>query len=264
MFPELTFIKSLIQPSDLSPILNLATEVSGSLSLAGDLALNSNQTNGQARLDLTDFGFTINDIPFQNVNLALEMDQLAPPRSRPGQRLTAAEIDPGVPLRDVSAQFQLLPGTPVKLKVEQATFDALAGRFRLRDTVIDPAAERQEATLEVLDLDLAELLRLYPVEGLTATGLLKGQVPFRIDSGQVAIGEAELAAQGPGLLQFRSPGAQQALASGGEPVELMLQALEDFQYETLSVTAVKDLDHNTELRIEILGNNPNVFRWLPV
>ena len=181
--------------------------------------------------------------------------------------MSAQTIDPGVPIKDFSARFQVLPGEPSQ---GEDRGGHLSGRRRPLSAwprrSLDPSAETNRFVLEVLGLDLADLLKDYPIDGLTVTGLLTGsragQAGFRAASWPSTTRLST--AQGPGLLQFRSQGAQQALESGGDPVELMLQALEDFQYETLVVTALKDVEHNTQMRVEILGNNPNVLDGYPI
>ncbi|MEM7223282.1 MAG: YdbH domain-containing protein, partial [Pseudomonadota bacterium] len=260
---SLSFIKSLVQPVDLSPRLALLSDVSGSASMTAEITLDGDTRRGTALIGLNGMGFTLNDVKFEDLNLSLALNELEPPASPPDQDLTARAIDPGVPIEDLAARYQLLPGDPAKIKIEEATFRAAGGRFRLADTLIDPAAETNRVVLEVVGLDLADLLKDYPVDGLTVTGLMTGVVPVTLSGDQLAIEDANLEAQGPGLLQFRSDSANQALASGGDPVALMLEALEDFQYETLDISAFKDAEHNTQMLIEILGNNPNVLDGYP-
>ena len=67
--------------------------------------------------------------------------------------------------------------------------------------------------------------------GCKAEGEIGGAIPVRLADGAVIITGAELTAQGGGRIRFRSADTRQALASGGETVKLMLDALEDFRYE---------------------------------
>jgi hypothetical protein len=113
------------------------------------------------------------------------------------------------------------------------------------------------------NLSLARLFETLAVDGLSGQGELAGAIPVSIRGGQVAIRDARLVSRAPGVLRFRSATASAALQSGGEPVELMLKALENFQYDTLSLAGGLDQDANTELRLEILGSNPDVLEGHP-
>ena len=75
----------------------------------------------------------------------------------------------------------------------------------------------------------------------------------------VTVADARLSSTAPGVLHYSSATAEQALKSGGEYVDLLMQALKNFQYETLSLTGALDRDGQAKLRLEILGHNPDVL-----
>ena len=112
-------------------------------------------------------------------------------------------------------------------------------------------------------MDVAVLFDLLAVEGLSGSGELSGSIPIRRNGDIVTVADARLEALGPGVLRFRSDAARQALASGGEYVDLVIQALEDFRYETLVLTGNLDQDGETTMRLEILGHNPEVLEGHP-
>jgi hypothetical protein len=72
------------------------------------------------------------------------------------------------------------------------------------------------------------------------------------------IAGAELHAEGPGHIAFKSPDTRQALAGGGEAVKLMLDALEDFRYDTLRMTMDKPKQGDSKVLVQLYGNNPAV------
>jgi hypothetical protein len=157
----------------------------------------------------------------------------------------------------------LPPDAPGQILIEDASFSTVGSRFAIRDTLFDPAGERIETQLRVDRMDVAVLFGLLAVEGLSGSGELAGTIPIQRDGDLVTIADARLAALGPGVLRFRSDAAKRALDGGGEYVDLVIRALEDFRYETLIITGNLNRDGETRLRLEILGNNPDVLEGHP-
>ncbi|RTK99836.1 MAG: dienelactone hydrolase, partial [Proteobacteria bacterium] len=67
-----------------------------------------------------------------------------------------------------------------------------------------------------------------------------------------------LTAEAPGTLHFRSEKAAQYLASSGQEMNLLLQALQDFYYSELTLNLDKSADHGLTVKLSLLGNNPKV------
>ncbi len=88
-------------------------------------------------------------------------------------------------------------------------------------------------------------------------------IPLEVFGSELRIADASLSNRGQGVLRFRSEAASRALAAGGEPVELMLRALEDFRYEELKLSANTSDGEELELFITMLGQNPAVLEGHP-
>jgi hypothetical protein len=166
-------------------------------------------------------------------------------------------------LDEVAVRFQILPGDPLRLGIEQAQVGISGGRVLLRDVLLDPAAPRLELPLEITRLDLAELLRIFDIDGLSGSGRLSGRIPIAIEGDTVTIANGQLAAEAPGTLRFESERARQALAAAGESAELMLRALRDFRYDELSLAIDKPATTGTRLTLTLLGHNPDVLEGHP-
>ncbi len=87
-------------------------------------------------------------------------------------------------------------------------------------------------------------------------------IPISIGSEGVSIDEGRLTAEN-GVLRIASPTARQMLSGGGEYVDLVLQALENFQYETLELGIDKTAAQELTARLSILGANPDVLEGHP-
>ena len=128
----------------------------------------------------------------------------------------------------------------------------------LPPTIIDPNRDAHDIDIDLSGVDLKQLMDLIDVEGVSAEGQLSGRLPLRISKDKVFVRQGELKAAGPGVLRIRSEAARQALAGGGEQVELVLDVLKDFRYQTLALTLDRRDDGSDLVRLTTEGNNPAV------
>ena len=260
---ELVFAPDARQPSHLSPTLGLLRAVTGTATATAKARWGGDRIQTEGVLELGDLSFTVDDIAVDGLDARIAFDDLLAPTTPPGQRLTVRRVDPALPVDDVDVRFQLGPGAPVRVLIERASFRTAGGAFAVRDAEFDPSRPDQNFALKVEQLDLAELFEVIDVDGLSASGVVSGDIPLTITAGNFLIRNSRLAANGPGVLRFRSAGARSALQAGGESVELMLQALENFQYETLTVTAEKGATGDANVKISLLGHNPDILEGHP-
>ena len=195
------------------------------------------------------------------LDLTLVLDDLLAPSSPPGQSLSFERLDAGVLVENLDSSFRLLPDQ--KLQIERAAFRMLAGNFLVQDAIFDPRSAEQRIDLQVGDLELEKALETLQIEGLSGSGTVAGRIPLVVDGDKLVVERARLAATGPGVLRYVSANAAAALQSGGESVDLMLQALEDFRYEELTLDADMDGEDQVSLLLSILGHNPQVLDGHP-
>lgn len=259
----LRFAPDGLQPAALSPLLALVSDARGGAEGGAALAWDRDGLAGTASLTLRDLAFSLAEAKVAGLDLDLELDSLQPPTSPPNQRLSADLIDVGVPLKDFAARFRLPADAPGQVLLEEASFSTVGSHVTVGETLIDPSGERLDTQLLVEDLEVSALFEVLAVDGLSGKGELAGRIPVRREGGRVVIADARLEANGPGVLRFRSDAAARALAGGGEHVDLVIRALEDFHYETLVLTGNLDQGGEARLRLEILGNNPEVLDGYP-
>ena len=251
------------QPADFSPALVAVRDTSGTISTTGAARWQDGRVWSQALLELDNLSFTVDDIAVDGLDAKVVFDDLLAPSTPPGQRLTVRRLDPALPIEFVDVSFQLRPGAPLVAVVEQAGFRAAGGIYRISDTAFDLAQPEYELTIEVERLDLAELFRTIAVEGVSAEGVISGDIPLTVGADTFLVRHGRLTADGPGVLRFRSPTAAAALQAGGESVELMLKALENFRFQTLSLTADKGATGDADIKIKLQGHNPDVLDGYP-
>ncbi|MDJ0607781.1 MAG: YdbH domain-containing protein [Kiloniellales bacterium] len=260
----LTFDPNGLQPGDLSPRLAVLEKAAGRAEVEGELTWGPSGPQGAVSLTLEDLSFEAEGTAVAGLGLGLTLSPLLPAvGSPPAQLLVAGRIEQAVPVTDLRVAFRVLPQEPAAVLIEQADFAAMGGRFRVSDTLWVLDRPEQEAVIQVLGLDLETLLDRLKLEGLEGNGEIVGQIPVRIEDGAVIVADAALRAQRPGRLRFKSEAAAEMLRAGGEPVQLLLQALEDFRYDTLTLAGTKDASNEIEIALKLLGNNPAVLEGHP-
>jgi hypothetical protein len=112
-------------------------------------------------------------------------------------------------------------------------------------------------------VQLAEILRVYPAEGLAGQGSLAGELPLRLDAAGLHVEDGTLGARSPGFLQFRSP-QMHALGQSNPAMRLAVDALENFHYQLLQSSVSYTPDGQLLLGLRLQGRNPDVEKGRPI
>jgi hypothetical protein len=255
-----------LQPDALWPRLNVLKDLRGGLAIQGSLRFDGDGLiDSHGRADLSLDGFESEGIRISGLSMPLDLKSLWPVESRPGQRLTVARIEDGAVLTDVDVEYRLAPkptGPPV-LEVAAASMKLLGGTMRVGAATYDPQGDLQTAVVEAEGLDLVSILSMITTEGLGGEGRLKGRFPVRTEGGVLVVEDARLEAESPGILRFRSPEAAQTLSGAGDHVNLLLDALQNFHYTTLTLSADKPVTGDMVILLSLSGNNPDVLDGYP-
>jgi hypothetical protein len=177
------------------------------------------------------------------------------------------ELNPGLaigPLR-FAGRYRANLQNPAagRLDWQHAETTLLGGRLWLEPGNGDLAAAGLDLPLQVQGLQLAELFRAYPAEGLSGDGLLDGRLPLHWNGRALRIENGEVAARPPGgMLRFHSPKII-ALAQANPAMKRVADALEDFRYERLSSAVSYDEAGKLMLNLRLNGRNPDLERGRP-
>jgi hypothetical protein len=260
----LEFSPGSLQPDALSPLATPFTAVTGTLAADARLAWAEGdlESNGLITLENTDF--VIEDIAVVGANAEIALSSLWPLAAPPGQEITLAQVDLGLLASEATAHFSLQPSAgPIPLlRLEDGGFQLLGSSINFSPQDYDFYAESQKAEIRISGLDLTRLFELLDIEGVSGTGQLNGAIPVSIGPQGFSIEKGRLAAEN-GVLRIASPTARQMLSGSGEQVDLLLEALEDFQYELLEFGIDKTAAQDLTARLSILGANPEVLEGHP-
>jgi hypothetical protein len=183
-------------------------------------------------------------------------------------KLSLEQANPGIPIGPLQLRGRY--SAPLnrldkgQLTVQQAQAVLMGGTARLTPNQWDLSQGSLLFPLEFRGLKLDRLLTLYPVEGLAGTGMLDGQLPLRIGAGGIQIEQGQLAARSPGgRLQFDSERIR-ALAHSNPSMQLVTQALEDFNFTTLHSQVNYDQQGRLSLAMRLEGQSPSIEQGRPI
>ena len=182
-------------------------------------------------------------------------------------KLVVGELDPGVPLRQLSVQQASYNGHLERL--EQGTLSwnslegqVLGGRFSLPSSRLSLAGEsRLQVQLEAVQLQ--EALTLYPADGLQGYAVIDGTIPLLVTPQGVFVEAGRLQAREPGQLRFQSEQIR-ALGKANPGMQLVADALDDFHFKVLNSGLDYEPSGKLLFNIRLEGENPAVEKGRPI
>jgi hypothetical protein len=261
--PPVDLAPGQLQPAGLSPLLaGVAAEVSGRVAMEGALRWETGAgIDADVDLLVENLAFSSGPARFEEVNGVIKLDRLVPLSTPPGQQLAVGLIDIGLPLTNGLLTFDL---EPQHLTVEQLRWQFAEGRIRAAPFTIGSADMRFSTTLTAERLKLDEIFALTQLDGLSGEGTMHGTLPITVAGAEAIIEGGELVSDRPGWVRYQPDQAPVAFQAGGENVNLLLQALENFRYETLRLTVDGRTDAEMDVGLHIAGANPDLYDGYPI
>ncbi|CAM3858789.1 intermembrane phospholipid transport protein YdbH family protein [Ectopseudomonas alcaliphila] len=182
-------------------------------------------------------------------------------------QLSAKQLDPGIELGplQLQASYQASLQRPLagSLTHQRAELGILGGSLSLAPATWSLEQPSQLLQLRLNGLNLQELFRVYPAEGLAGSGLIDGTLPLRL-GGAISIEQGLIEARPPGgQLRFHSPRIR-AMGQTNPGMKLVTDALEDFHYDLLSSSVDYDQSGTLRLGMRLHGQNPAIEKGRPI
>jgi hypothetical protein len=248
------------QPVDLFPILGKPVQnVVGQLSARGQIGWGGALTS-KADIVIDNVGFQSAVTKVSDIDGKLAFNSLLPPRTAGVQHMTAKLVVPGFPEGTADLRFAL-PGDN-RLRIEKASFALAGGSLEVANVTI---GQNQPVLgeLAIRSLDLAAILDVLNVDGLSGTGIIDGRIPVRVDDAGVAILAGRLGNKGPGVVRYTGAALPDTGGGPNDSVRLARQALQDFQYTELTLTLERATGGDGSLLVNLKGSNPAVLQNHP-
>lgn len=243
-------------PGDLLPRLaDLLQSADGTVEASGEISWSGGEVTGFMDIGAVDLTLQTRAALIDRLNAAVRIEGPWPLRIPSGQLLSMARLDFGLELTNGLVRYALRDDGVVV--IDAAEWEFAGGSLR-SDGEFDLGAEEQQMTLTVRDVDLAELLELVNLDGLSGTGRLNGEIPLSLGHGSIEIRNAVLETpSGGGWIRYQPVGEATAVASGaGMAFGDLLEALRSFRYDQLRLTVNGDAQGSVVVALSLQGANP--------
>jgi hypothetical protein len=147
------------------------------------------------------------------------------------------------------------------VEIFSGRFDLLGGNVTIQPTQYDLVRDRVSLDMTVADIDLAQVLALEG-DDIKGEGRLYGRLPVRVNDDKVSMKNGQIRASDAGGVIQVSP--KFSLGTGQPGIDFAMQALTNFNYQTL--TAVADYEENGDLQlaVSLQGRNPEIEKGRPI
>ena len=151
-----------------------------------------------------------------------------------------------------------------KLDLQSFSGSAMGGSLSTGAQQFDFSHATQKFTVELKEINLANLLKQYSSSEVSGTGLLSGFVPVEINRTGISVAQGMVTAAEPGgLLQMNSTRAN-AMAKNQPSMKLVVDALNNFHYTALASQINYDENGKLLLALKLEGRNPALERGRPI
>lgn len=247
---------------DLYPAMDTyIKDASGTVGLTARAAWDGKlKTSGE--MLLKDVGGEIEGNPFSGLNAVIKLDNLAPPVFTK-QKVALALLNAGLPLTDGTATISL--DAKSNFTLHDASWTLAGGSLSSSPFTMPLGDMNADVTLTATNIDLPELFRLAPMEGLEATGAVNGVLPLKIRNGIPAIENGTLETSGGGAIRYNPKEVPAFLqdTSKQQIVDLRV-ALTAFEYESLKLTLSGEAGKEQKISLQAKGKNPLFYDGRPV
>lgn len=219
-------------------------------------------------LYVRDAGGYYQGIFFSGLNYQDYLELLPTLKSSGFSELSVSHVDIGFPVTSASAKIRISESSEGKLpflKINDLILSLFDGKVKGNDIDVDMNADEQNLVLLVDGLDLAQIVDLQDLDGLSVTGRLDGSIPVTISANGIKITKGRIVAQEQGgRIQFKPEGGSAEIEKSALGSELVLRILEDLNYDSLIIDVDYDEDGEMQMKLELKGMNPKVDARRPV
>lgn len=254
---DLAFSPGKLEPQSLFPVLKgLMANVQGKAAYKADFSIAKGALRSSGQLALTQVGFDAYSAKVAGLNGTTKLSSLVPPRTSGTQTLSVAMLDAGIQLQNGRVRFEIANAALPHLV--DAKWPFADGGL----TLTSVKGSNTEFELLVENVDVAELLSLADVPGLSGTGTLNGTIPIAIENGNPIIKNGMLDAEKGGVIIYKSASADAAATN--DQTRVLTDALKDFHYTELVGTLSGNANGDLLFHLRLRGANPALYDGYPI
>ena len=183
-------------------------------------------------------------------------------------KLSVRDIDIGIPVEETSASIKYsdtLSGDLPIVTMNNLSLSLLGGKILGNDVDIDLNSDTHNLVLVVVGLDLAQIVALQQVDGLSATGRLDGYVPITVTTEGVKIIDGKIVSQPQGgQIKYIPAGGSAEIEKSAVGSEFVFRIIEDLDYDSLNIDVNYDESGEMMMMLALKGMSPKVDKKRPV
>ncbi len=187
------------------------------------------------------------------LNIIYEADEAGSRLSLSGPAsVTDLALAGGLDLHQLSAELSARMDAPGGQRITIKNLDAqlLDGKLHLPQLKIS-AQGLEDTRIQLSGIDLARLLAIADIDGLEGSGTLRISIPIGSDLNGIHITDGTFNSTGSGRLAYKKEGMSEG--------NIGLQALENFEYQSLSGTFNYQSDGHYRIAARLEGSNPDLY-----
>ena len=147
--------------------------------------------------------------------------------------------------------------TPDTIKLDDLRAEFFGGQLSADHIWLSPEG-LNDTLIKMTDIDLGQVLEFVDVGGLSGTGKLEISLPAGSQGYSLYVRNGVFQANGPGILSYSGSISQSSVENIG------LSALDNFHYVELDGTIDYHPDGSYQLKVHLVGSNPNVYDGYPI
>jgi len=247
--------------SSLTDLVDLGSmQPQGTVQASGSVTHEDGDLSGVLDVAVDEMGTRLGDGSTISVRGTVSFDPFAFPATRQPATLTGTHRSPYLGEIPFEETFSIRETGEIDLHELKATF--LDGQIRIFDTVADPQAGTVAGEIFADAVSLTALAELLAIDGLDTTGRITGTLTFELAEDTVILQGGDLRATTPGVLRYQGE-TLRAAAAGDESLKLLVQALENFHYDALSLSIDVPEFGEGVIALNLEGANPDVLDGHP-
>jgi hypothetical protein len=234
----------------------------GTAEVRANVGWNPQTWRTRAEFSLADADLSASGSTVQGVEGKLTLADLSPATTEEPQELRFRSAEAGMPIGTGRVVYSLEAGRVVQ--IHESELELAGGRLQVSGTLDLAGGPNQRLDFAMVGVELPRLLKLVPVEGLSASGNLSGEMQLTVVDGRPVLRGGVIRAIEGGRIQYRPGGKVPPPASADDPTAVVRQVMSDFYYESMNVSVAGWLDESAAMQVQIRGYNPSFQDGHPI
>ena len=251
-----------ISPSDIQPLGLPFVPLSGELAAQLDMSLGTTSAPQMGSLYFRELEIETGNVRIGRLNTAISFDNVWPIQTAGVQTVSIGLLQAGLPLTDVNMTFSMTSSEAFDIAALSMKFGG--GQITGGPISLNLGGRESSVSFDVNGVQLSALTAQSGLGGLEADGVLSGNVSVLISSDDVIIVDGTLTTKEPGTIRYRPEQTTNDNSENAGGLALTMRALEDFRYDSLSITVSGSATKELKAALALKGSNPDVYDGYPI